>query len=143
MKHKLKSAFISFEKWTYLCNSEANIIFKSFSCSKYQGNINKKSRESILSAAERRGTPVLLSASVSDNSGNSPQMAAPRRSCEIDQSTQRFHVDCDNRCLLGNEYGGLREFLGRNLMILILTNQAVFLTLSVVKILPLAQPSLF
>ena len=29
-----------------------------------------------LSAAERRGTPVLLSASVSDNSGNSPQMSA-------------------------------------------------------------------
>ena len=61
----------------------------------------------ILSAAERRGTPVLLSASVSDNSGNSPQMAAPRRSREIDQSTQRFHVGCDNRCLLGNEYGAL------------------------------------
>ena len=46
----------------------------------------------ILSAAERRGTPVLLSASVSDNFGNSPQIAAPRRSCEIDQSTQRFYV---------------------------------------------------
>ena len=28
--------------------------------------------------------PVLLSASVSDNSGNSPQMAAPRRSREIE-----------------------------------------------------------
>ena len=70
----------------------------------------------ILSAAERRGTPVLLSASVSDNSGNSPQMAAPRRSHEIDQSTQSFHVGCDNRCLLGN--GGLhgREFLGRTLI---------------------------
>ena len=55
-------------------------------------------------------------------------MAAPRRSREIDQSTQSFHVGCDNRCLLGNEYGGLhgREFLGRTLMILILTNQAVF-----------------
>ena len=67
----------------------------------------------LLSAAERRGTPVLLSASVSNNSSNSPQMAAPRRSREIhvDQSTQRFHVGCDN----GNEYGGLhgREFLGR------------------------------
>ena len=61
----------------------------------------------ILSAAERRGTPVLLSASVSDNVGNSPQMASPRRSCEIDQSTQCFHVGCDNRCLLGNEYGRL------------------------------------
>ena len=99
----------------------------------------------ILSAAERRGTPVLLSASVSDNSGNSPQMAAPRRSHEIDQSTQRFHVDCDNRCLLGNEYGELHgsEFLARTLMILILTNQAVFVTLSVVKIPPFAQPSLF
>ena len=46
----------------------------------------------ILSAAERRGTPVLLSASVSDNFGNSPQIAALRRSCEIDQSTQRFYV---------------------------------------------------
>ena len=81
----------------------------------------------LLSAAERRGTPVLLSASVSDNSGNSPQMAAQRRSHEIDQSTQRFHAGCDNRCLLGNEYGGFhgRDFLGRTLMILILTNQAV------------------
>ena len=49
-------------------------------------------RNYILSAAERRGTPVLLSASVSDNFGNSPQMAAPMRSREIDQSTQRFHV---------------------------------------------------
>ena len=67
---------------------------------------------------ERRGTPVLLSASVSDNCGNSPQIAAPRRSHEIDQSTQRFHVGCDNRCLLGNEYGRLhgREFLGRTLI---------------------------
>ena len=91
-----------------------------------------------LLSAERRGTPVLLSVSVSDNSGNSPQMAAPRRSREIDQSTKRFHVGRDNRCLLGNECGGLhgRGFLGRTLMILILTNQAV------VKILPLAQPSL-
>ena len=44
----------------------------------------------LLSTAERRGTPVLLSASVSDNSGNSPKMSAPRRSREIDQSTQRF-----------------------------------------------------
>ena len=51
----------------------------------------------------QRGEVPLLSASVSDNSGNSPQMAAPRRSCEIDQSMQRFHVGCDNRCLLGNE----------------------------------------
>ena len=46
----------------------------------------------LLSAAERRGTPVLLSALVSDNFGNSPQIAAPRRSREIDQSTQRFYV---------------------------------------------------
>ena len=78
---------------------------------------------------------VLLSASVSDNSGNSPQMAAPGRSHERDQSTQRFHVGCDNRCLLGNEFGGLhgRDFLGRTSMIIILTNQAVFVTLSVVK----------
>ena len=52
----------------------------------------------VLSAAERRGTPVLLSASVSDNSGNSPQMSALKRSREIDQSMQRFHVGCDNRC---------------------------------------------
>ena len=59
----------------------------------------------LLSTAERRDTPVLLSASVSDNFGNSPQMAAPRRSREIDQSTQRFHVGYDNQCLLGNEYG--------------------------------------
>ena len=59
----------------------------------------------LLSAAERRGTPVLLSVSVSDNSGNSPQMAAPRRSREIDQSKQRFQVVYDNRCLLANEYG--------------------------------------
>ena len=97
----------------------------------------------LLFAAERRGTPVLLSASVSSNSGNSPQMAAMRRSHVIDQSTQRFHVGCDNRCLLGNEYGRLhgREFLGRTLMILILTNQAVFVTLSVVKIPPLVQPT--
>ena len=43
----------------------------------------------LLSAAERRGTPVLLSATVSDNSGNSPQVAAPRRPREINQSTQR------------------------------------------------------
>ena len=99
----------------------------------------------LLSAAERRGTPVLLSASVSDNSGNSPQMAAPGRSHERDQSTQRFHVGCNNQCLLGNEFGELhgREFLGRTSMILILTNQAYFVTLSVVKIPPLAQPSLF
>ena len=56
--------------------------------------------------------------SVSYNSGNSPQMAAPSRLREIDESTQRFHVGCDNRCLLGNEYGGLhgREFLGRTLI---------------------------
>ena len=68
-------------------------------------------------------------------------MAAQWRWREIDKSTQRF----DNPCLLGNEYGGLhgREFLGRTLMILILTNQAVFVTLSVVKIPPLAQPTLF
>ena len=60
---------------------------------------------------------------------------------EIDQSTQCFHVSCDNQCLLGNEYGGLhgRKFLGRTLMIPILTNQAVFVTLSVVTIPPLAH----
>ena len=38
-------------------------------------------------------------------------MAAPRRSLEIDQSAQPFHVSCNNRCLLGNEYGRLH---GRN-----------------------------
>ena len=52
----------------------------------------------LLSAAERRGTPVLLSASVSDNSGKSPQVAAPRRPREIDQR-QRFHVGFDNRAI--------------------------------------------
>ena len=52
----------------------------------------------LLSTAERRGAPVLLSALVSNNSGNSPQMSAPKRSSEIDQSTQRFHVGCDNEC---------------------------------------------
>ena len=41
---------------------------------------------------EEYGTPVLLSASVSENFGNSPQIAAPRRSREIDQTTQRFNV---------------------------------------------------
>ena len=56
-------------------------------------------REVILSAAERRGTPVLLSATVSENFGNSPQVAIPRRPREIDQSTQRFHVGCDNRTI--------------------------------------------
>ena len=64
----------------------------------------------VLSAAERRGTPVLLAASVSDNSGNSPQIAAPRRSREIDQSTQHFHVFNGNGGLHG------REFLGRTLI---------------------------
>ena len=44
----------------------------------------------LVSTAERRGTPVLLSASVSDNSGNSPQMAALRRSCEIDNQCSAF-----------------------------------------------------
>ena len=64
-------------------------------------SINKKRSclQTDVSAAERRGTPVLLSSSVSNNSDNSPQMAVPRRSREIDQSTQHFHVGCDNRCL--------------------------------------------
>ena len=52
----------------------------------------------LLSAAER-STPVLLSASVSDNSDNSPQVATPRRPCEIDQTTQRFRVGYDNRAI--------------------------------------------
>ena len=47
----------------------------------------------ILSAAERRGTPVLLSASVSDNSDNSAQMAAPRRSREITNQRSAFMLD--------------------------------------------------
>ena len=51
------------------------------------------------SAAERRGTPVLLSVSVYDNSGNSPQVTAPRRPCEIDQSRQRFHIGYDNQAI--------------------------------------------
>ena len=53
----------------------------------------------LLSAAERRGTPVLLSATVSENFGNSPQVATPRRPREIDQSKQRFHVGYDNRTI--------------------------------------------
>ena len=48
---------------------------------------------------ERSGTPVLLSASVSDNCGDSPQVAAPKRPREIDQSRQRFHVGYDNRAI--------------------------------------------
>ena len=73
-------------------------------------------RGTLHSTAEKRCTPVLLSASVSNIFGKSPQMAAPRRSYEIDQSTQRFHVGCDNRWLLGTEYGGL-QFLGRTLIL--------------------------
>ena len=52
----------------------------------------RRTFQNLLSTSERRSTPVLLSASVSDNFGNSPQIAAPRRSCEIDQSTQHFYV---------------------------------------------------
>ena len=61
--------------------------------------------------------------SVSDNSGNSPQMAAPRRSREIDQSTQ-FHV--------GRGYAnhGIHLILDNTLnvgeMILILTKSSSF-----------------
>ena len=79
------------------CESK-NQFFAFFPYSKFCQN----------ATAERRGTPVLLSALVSDNSGNSPQIAAPRRSREIDQSTQRFHVGCDNRCLLCNKYSRLQ-----------------------------------
>ena len=61
----------------------------------------------LLSAAERRGTRVLLSASVSDNFGNSPQIAAPRRSREIDQSTQRFYVGWFP-CWLARNWGPIR-----------------------------------
>ena len=53
----------------------------------------------LLSAAERRVALVLLSASVSVNSGNSPQGAALRRPREIDQSRQRLHVGYDNRAI--------------------------------------------
>ena len=52
----------------------------------------------LYSPLQRGEVPLYLSsASVSDNSGNSPQMAPPRRLREINQSTQRFHVGCDNR----------------------------------------------
>ena len=51
--------------------------YKSNFPQKKSNNEKLRSNEDILSTAERRGTPVLLSASVSDNSGNSPQMAAP------------------------------------------------------------------
>ena len=37
--------------------------------------INTITTTDLLSATERRGTPVLLSALVSDNSGNSPQIS--------------------------------------------------------------------
>ena len=56
---------------------------------------DKKVCIQLLSAAERRCTPVLLSALVSDNSANSPQMSGPRRSREIDQSMQRFSSCCN------------------------------------------------
>ena len=94
-----------------------SIILQRFHHLKLNSNLNV-TLALLLSAAERRGTPVLLSASVSDNSGNSPQMAAPRRSREIDQSMQCFHVGCNNRCLLSNEYIGLHgcKFLGRTLI---------------------------
>ena len=42
----------------------------------YLPSINTVACSKVLSTAERRGTSVLLSASVSDNSGYSPQMAA-------------------------------------------------------------------
>ena len=97
----------------------------------------------LLSAAERRGTPVFLSAPVSDYSGNSPQMSAPRRLREIDQTTQRFHVGSDNRCGYKSSHpfdpGSYFELHSLDLgkMILILTSS--FVTLSVVTIPPLAQ----
>ena len=70
----------------------------------------------LLSAAERRGTPVLLSALVSDNSGNSPKMAAPRRSREMDQRSAFMLVVIIID--YGNKYSRLhgREFLGRTLI---------------------------
>ena len=40
----------------------------------------------------RGEVPLYSSLRRSDNFGNSPQIAAPRRSREIDQSTQRFYV---------------------------------------------------
>ena len=72
-------------------------------------------------------------------------MAAPIRSREIDQSTQRFNVGSDNRCGYKSRHpfdiGSYFELqsLGVGEMILILTNQAVFVKLSVVTIPPLAQ----
>ena len=86
---------------------------------------------------------TLLSAA--DNSSNSPQMAAPRRSREIDQSMQRFHVGCGyaNHGILLILDDTLNCSLLMGEMILNLTNQAVFVTLSVVTIPHLAQQSLF
>ena len=72
-------------------------------------------------------------------------MSAPRRSREIDQSTQRFHVGCDNQCRYKSRHpfdpGRYLELQSPDVgeMILILTNQAVFVTLSVVTIPPLAE----
>ena len=72
-------------------------------------------------------------------------MSAPRRSREIDQSSQRFHVGCDNRCGYKSRHPfdpGLYfelQSLDVGEMILIITNQAIFEILSVVTIPPLAQ----
>ena len=102
--------------------------------------------EFLYCTPERRGTPVLLSASVSNNSVNSPQMTAARSSCEIDQSTQRFHVGCgyvNHGILLILDDSLNCKLLNVGEMILILTYQAVFVTLSVVTIPSLVQPSLF
>ena len=50
---------------------------------------------------------------------------------------QRFHVGCDNRCGYKSRHPSDPLDVGE--MILILTNRAVFVTLSVVTIPPLAQ----
>ena len=87
----------------------------------------------LLSSAKRRGTPLLLSASVSDHSGNSPQVSAHRRSREIDQSRQRFHVGCgyaNHGILLIRDDTLNCKSLDVGEMILILTNQAVFCNIS-------------
>ena len=76
-------------------------------------------------------------------------MSAPRRSCEIDQSAQRFHVGCDNRCGYKSRHpfdpGSYFELQSLEVgeMILILTDQSFFVTLSVVMIPPLAQGIFF
>ena len=56
-------------------NSSVNLMIKQLKWTTVQNRYTYL----LLSAAEGRGSLVLLSASVSHNSGNSSQMAAPRR----------------------------------------------------------------